>query len=69
MCDIIAVISFGWIVGVYVHLGSFSALGISVSLQIECVMDTETAHQGQMKLSVQVKVCRVRILLFISELK
>lgn len=46
-----------WLVlGVCVHRGSFSALGTSVSLQTECVTDTETAHLEQTKLSVQAKV-------------
>ncbi len=42
--------------GVCVFLGSFSALGMSVSLQTECVTDTETVPLEQTKLSVQVKV-------------
>lgn len=46
-----------WLVlGVCVHWGSFSALGTSVSLLAECVMDTVTAPLEQMRLSVQVKV-------------
>lgn len=36
--------------------GSFSALGTSVSLQTECVTDTETVPLEQTKPSVQVKV-------------
>lgn len=38
------------------HRGSFSALGTSVSLLAECVMDTATAPLEQTRLSVQVKV-------------
>ncbi|KAI4806605.1 hypothetical protein KUCAC02_017423, partial [Chaenocephalus aceratus] len=41
--------------GCGVHRGSFSALGTSVSLQTECVTDTQTAPLEPTKLSVQVK--------------
>lgn len=42
--------------GVFVLRESYSALGISVSLQIECVMGIRIVHLELMKLSVLLKV-------------
>lgn len=42
--------------GVCVHQGNFSVQVTSVSLQIKCVMDSETAPLEWMRLYVQVKV-------------